>query len=72
MLSQIFGDAVDQLTRGLSYANDRKSALRDPFATYRATCDLVSIGAYASGSDPRIERALLARLRQPVSPARAS
>ncbi len=35
---------------------------RDPFATYRATCDLVFLGADMSGRDPRIDRALFARV----------
>ena len=34
------------------------AALRDHLATYRAARDLVSIGAYVGGSDPRIDRAL--------------
>jgi len=33
-------------------------ALRDHLATYRAARDLVSIGAYVGGSDPKIDRAL--------------
>jgi flagellum-specific ATP synthase len=34
------------------------SALRDHLATYRAARDLVAVGAYVAGSDPRIDRAL--------------
>jgi FliI/YscN family ATPase len=47
------------------------SAVRDCLATYRDARDLVAIGAYVRGSDPRIDRALAALdpvtafLRQP-------
>jgi FliI/YscN family ATPase len=34
------------------------SGLRDHLATYRAARDLVAVGAYVAGSDPRIDRAL--------------
>jgi len=41
--------------------------LRDSFAPYRATCDLVSLGADMRGSDPRVDRALFARVHQHAS-----
>ena len=44
------------------------SALRDHLATYRAARDLVAVGAYVAGSDPRIDRALgRPRRGEPVS-----
>lgn len=46
--------------------------LRDPFATYCVTGDLVSLGADMSGSDPRIDPAPFARVHEPDSPTTAS
>jgi flagellum-specific ATP synthase len=41
------------------------AAVRDGLATYRDARDLVAVGAYVAGSDPRIDRALA--LRGPVT-----
>ena len=46
--------------------------LKETFATYRANQDLISVGAYRSGADPKIDRAIASRetinqfIRQPL------
>jgi len=52
--------SVSRLTDDLLAPGEHRAAgaLRDHLATYRAARDLVSIGAYVSGSDPRIDRTL--------------
>ena len=52
--------SVSRLTDDLLAPGEYRAAgaLRDHLATYRAARDLVSIGAYVAGSDPRIDRAL--------------
>ena len=46
--------------------------LKESFATYRANQDLISVGAYRSGADPKIDRAIASRetinqfIRQPL------
>lgn len=47
--------------------------LKESFATYRANQDLISVGAYRSGADPLIDRAIASQatirqfVRQPLS-----
>jgi len=52
--------SVSRLTDDLLTAQEYQAAaaLRDQLATYRAARDLVAIGAYVRGSDPKIDRAL--------------
>jgi flagellum-specific ATP synthase len=54
--------SVSRLTGDLLTAAEYRaaSALRDHLATYRAAHDLVAIGAYARGSDPKIDAAIAA------------
>jgi len=54
--------SVSRLTGDLLTAEEYRaaSALRDHLATYRAAHDLVAIGAYARGSDPKIDAAIAA------------
>jgi len=46
--------------------------LKESFATYRANQDLISVGAYRSGADPKIDRAISSQdairefIRQPL------
>ena len=47
--------------------------LKESFATYRANQDLISVGAYRSGADPLIDRAIASQdtirqfVRQPLT-----
>jgi flagellar biosynthesis/type III secretory pathway ATPase len=52
--------SVSRLTDDLLAPDEYRAAgaLRDHLSTYRAARDLVSIGAYVGGTDPRIDRAL--------------
>jgi flagellum-specific ATP synthase len=55
--------SVSRLTADLAEAEHLAAAgaLREQLATYRDARDLVAIGAYVGGSDPRIDRALAMR-----------
>jgi flagellum-specific ATP synthase len=52
--------SVSRLTGSITTAAARENAgrLRELLATYRAKEDLISIGAYARGTDPRIDEAI--------------
>jgi flagellum-specific ATP synthase len=52
--------SVSRLTSSITTPAARAAAgrLRDLLATYRAKEDLISIGAYARGSDPKIDEAI--------------
>jgi flagellum-specific ATP synthase len=53
-------DSVSRLMVDLAGTEHKFSAgqLRDVLAAYRSAKDLINIGAYVKGSDPRIDRAL--------------
>jgi flagellum-specific ATP synthase len=54
--------SVSRLAEDLTTTEQARAAaaVRDCLATYRDARDLVAVGAYARGSDPRIDRALAA------------
>jgi flagellum-specific ATP synthase len=54
--------SISRLALELSTPEQARAAgaLRDVLATYRDARDLVAVGAYVAGSDPRIDRALAA------------
>ena len=51
-VSRVMPDVVSPAHRG------RRSAVRDLMATYREAEDLINIGAYVAGSNPRVDLAL--------------
>jgi len=57
-ISRVMSDIVDPVHRELA------RQARDVLSTYREAADLIDVGAYASGSNPRIDRAL--RCIQPL------
>ncbi|MGH9660632.1 MAG: FliI/YscN family ATPase [Bryobacteraceae bacterium] len=70
-------ESVSRLTGDIASPEQQGAAgrIRDAMATYRRSEDLISLGAYAAGSNPRIDRAIAARaglenfLRQPPDAA---
>ncbi|HYF03639.1 MAG TPA: flagellar protein export ATPase FliI [Patescibacteria group bacterium] len=59
-VSRVMGDVVTKQHRGASYS------VREMMATYREAEDLISVGAYQSGSNPKIDKAIALneRIRQ--------
>ena len=55
--------SVSRLTHELLTPEQQRAAasMREQMATYRDVRDLVAIGAYVAGSDPRVDRALATR-----------
>jgi len=71
-------ESISRLERELT-APDRQAfaaQARELLAAYRKNRDLISIGAYVSGTNPQVDRAIRAQpelnkfLRQPVSESR--
>jgi flagellum-specific ATP synthase/type III secretion protein N (ATPase) len=68
-------ESVSRLANSINQAHHRQSAaqLRDCLAAYRRAEDLINLGAYAAGSNPRVDAALRAHdailgfLRQDVA-----
>ena len=62
-------DFMDSISRAMpdvakSEHQDAAARFRATYATYEAASDLIDIGAYQAGSNPRIDQAI--RLRQPM------
>jgi FliI/YscN family ATPase len=72
-------ESVSRLANAINSAEHREAAarLRDCMAAYRRTEDLINLGAYAAGSNPRVDMAIRYReaiegfLRQPVEEKQA-
>jgi FliI/YscN family ATPase len=72
-------ESVSRLANAINTAEHRESAarLRDCMAAYRRTEDLINLGAYAAGANPRVDVAIRYReaieafLRQPVAEKQA-
>ena len=56
-------ESTSRLARSVSAPEHLESAgrLRDSLATYRRTEDLINLGAYAEGSNPKVDTAIRAR-----------
>ena len=59
-----FGRMISRLTSDIAMPEQKAaiSKLRDAMATYRRTEDLINLGAYVSGANPKVDAAV--RVRQ--------